>query len=103
VTPWKFDAEVVPALHKLVFDDEKMPTLCDVSPNGDVVTMEFDADNHDPIVTFDLLTRLSQLFGTTKIDTRGETRNLGGCETCDYEYGVTVVEIRNITTWPVVP
>jgi hypothetical protein len=73
---------------------------CELHADGRGLTIEFD---NAPEVTFDLLSRLALLFGTTKINVRSETRSTGGCDTCDFEYGVAIVSISDVAVWPGVP
>lgn len=47
-------------------------------------------------INFEEMTKVSNLFKTTKINTNGETRNSGYCETCWSEYSVTVVYVSEI-------
>jgi hypothetical protein len=50
-------------------------------------------------VSYDDLVELWQLFGTTKIDLETETRNTGGCDTCNYEYEHTTIVVREMTRY----
>ena len=51
-----------------------------------------------PKITLEMLTKLAEYFGTTKIDVDNSTINEQGCETCDYgsSYGHTI-QIKFIT------
>lgn len=53
------------------------------------VVVETDSDGW----TFDKLTTLSELFGTTMINLGSEERSGGYCETCAYDYTVSVATI----------
>jgi hypothetical protein len=44
-------------------------------------------------VTFQGLSALAALLGTSQISLRPEVRHGGSCPTCDFTYGVTVVEV----------
>lgn len=48
---------------------------------------------HD--VTFEDLTQLSEIFGTRDINLGSETREGGYCETCRFNYDVTIITIMN--------
>lgn len=54
--------------------------------------------SQDP--TFDLVAAVAEAYGTRDIDIRSDVRNSGGCETCDFTYGVCVLHVRNATRKP---
>ena len=60
--------------------------------------LELEVDSTD--VSFDDLAKLSEEFGTRRINIRSETREEGYCETCRYTSSVAIVEISGITRWP---
>lgn len=48
-------------------------------------------------VTFDNLSKMSELFQTKNINFGSETRHGGYCETCAYTYSVTMIYINDAT------
>jgi hypothetical protein len=63
--------------------------------DDDTVYIEFDTN-----LTYDMLTVLSEEFGTRTINVWGKTEHTGGCDTCNLEYQVACVKILEITRWP---
>lgn len=57
----------------------------------------FTVEFRDHEVTFDDLMKLSETFGTKKINFGTETRNDGFCDTCSYSYSVCVVRVDDIS------
>src|SRR5688572_17449224 len=64
---------------------------------GDTVTIE---GTESEGLTFTMMDQVSKEFGTVKINVSSETRNIGGCETCDYEYQVPIIHAYDVTRWP---
>lgn len=50
--------------------------------------------------TFELVAKVAEVFGTRDININRETRDSGGCDTCNFEFGVTVLHVRNATRDP---
>lgn len=70
----------------------------EIHKDGQGFTIEIDSDNS--CVGYDHLEKLSTVFGTKRINLTSETRSSGGCETCNFEWGVTMVEVKDVTRWP---
>lgn len=64
-----------------------------VSEVGRRVVFELESEE----ITYDKLCALSELLGTTKISLRSESRQGGSCSTCAYDYGVTVIEVSDVS------
>lgn len=63
---------------------------------SDLVALE--CRYHD--VTFEDLQKVSELFGTAKINLDNEIREGGYCETCRYSYSITVLTIMQVRRNP---
>jgi len=61
----------------------------DVSLKGDIYI------ETKQTITYSLLDELSKLFKTSSINISSETRNSGGCDTCNFEYLVNTISISD--------
>ena len=79
-----FDDETKKALKEL-FGKEVLATRIERSGLGErICDVELNCGNSTTI-TFAMLKKLSEIFGTDKIDVNNEIYRGGGCETCAYE------------------
>ena len=90
--------ELAEVLNKLLVGDEgtaetlRLKQYSDRRGNGFQIT--YGAMYDRPELNFDVLMKLSELFGTNKIDV--DQYGIGGCETCDYgsDYGHEIVVLE---------
>lgn len=61
-------------------------------------SFEFQVDG--PEITYDVMEKISELFGTKNINIRTETMSTGGCDTCNYEWEQGILVVSDITRWP---
>lgn len=90
---------MIMAKHVNKFEEEAIEVLewntineYEEDPKSGTVRIEVDTEAID----FDMLQKLTVVFGTKLIDIGSSTREEGYCETCAYTQAVTTLSIRGV-------
>lgn len=61
-------------------------------------SFEFQVDG--PEITYAVMEKISELFGTKNINVRTDAMQTGGCETCNFEWDQAILVVADVTRWP---